>query len=141
VTVALLVCGCGREPVEPAAEPVFTPLTLQDIGRGPEAFEQRLRDHNPAYRGGGQTAFEPQLGLIGQINVPTVSNLAGLKGAPFNALDLRGSSVSDITPLLGMRLTMLGLEQTRVTNLAALQGMKLEKLYLNETPVSRIWGQ
>ena len=76
------------------------------------------------------------LAKIGQINLKTVTNLTGLRGIPFAALDLRGTPVSDVQPLRGMPLIMLGLEGTGVLDLGPLRDAPLKKLYLNNTEIT-----
>jgi hypothetical protein len=147
----LLLGGCGREeaekePVAPVeaeakAPPVAAPansgtVSSEELLASPGLIDERLRRTNPGFRGGFQIAVDPEVGLIGQVSNPALSDLSGLAGIPFNALDLRGTSVSDLSPLEGMPLVLLGLEQTRVTDLSPLAGMGLVKLYLNDTAVS-----
>ena len=136
----VLAAGCSKSeksgPEAVAASPEYPSLSVEELTKNPDLFQQRLKETNPAYRGGALIANNPQLGLVGQINVATVSDISGLQGIPFNAIDLRNTPVSDISPLAGRPLKMLGLENTRVTDLSALNGMKLEKLYLNGTAVS-----
>jgi hypothetical protein len=126
----LLLGGCGREeaekePVAPVeaeakAPPVAAPansgtVSSEELLASPGLIDERLRRTNPGFRGGFQIAVDPEVGLIGQVSNP---------------------ALSDLSPLEGMPLVLLGLEQTRVTDLSPLAGMGLVKLYLNDTAVS-----
>jgi internalin A len=130
--------GCTRdtEQAEVTAKADTATLTAAEVLGNPALLHQRLLAANPAYRGGAQLAQDPQAGLIGQINVTTVSDISGLQGIPFGALDLRGLPITTVSPLKGMPLKLLGLEGTRVTDLSPLAGAPLVKLYLNDTAVS-----
>jgi internalin A len=141
--VALVASGCGKKAEEPVAsvaapEVSFESVSVEELLANENLLHTRIRDTNPSYKGGAQIAYDETLGLVGQLNLGSVTNLMGLKGIPFGALDLRNTPVVDLSPLSGMPLVMLGLEKTKVTNLSPLKGMKLKKLYLNETAVKDI---
>ena len=111
-------------------------LSAEQVLADPGILHQRLRLKNPDYNGQAQFASDPALGLVADFTGSKISDLSGLAGIPFNALDLRGQPVSDLKPLKGMPLRVLGIEDTRVADLTPVKGMKLEKLYLNNTPIS-----
>jgi internalin A len=141
--LAVMVVGCGKKAGEPVAsvaapEVSFAAVTAEELLADKNLLHTRIRATNPGYKGGAEIAYDEALGLIGQINLGTVTDLAGLKGMPFGALDLRGTPVSDLSPLKDMPLVMLGLEKTKVTDLSPLRGMKIKKLYLNDTAVKDI---
>ena len=143
VMIALSMCaGCGRKeagvknPMQSTERIVLPELTIDDLRADPNLIHERIRATNPAYQGGALVSLDPQVGLAGQINLKTVTDLSGLKGIPFRVLDLRGTPVSDLGPLQGMPLIMLGIEQTRVVDLGPIQDAELVKLYLNDTRVS-----
>jgi internalin A len=139
--LAVMVVGCGKKAEEPVAsvaapEVSFAAVTAEELLANKNLLHTRIRATNPGYKGGAEIAYDEALGLIGQINIATVTNLDGLKGMPFGALDLRGTPVSDLSPLKDMPLVMLGIEQTRVVDLSPLAGIKLKKLYLSKTAVT-----
>jgi Leucine-rich repeat (LRR) protein len=141
MSVIFAICaGCGRNQAEPGSAPeqekVIMKFTAQQIIDNPDIINEKLRADNIGYRGGAQFAINPEFGLVGMINISTVTNISALQGVPFAALDFRGLPVSDISPLRGMPLVMLGLENTRVVDLSPLHGSKLKKLYLNNTQVA-----
>ena len=142
VVVLAVGGGCGRgqkadKVPAPTEEAVgWAALTAEQLVANPELLHERLRATNPQYQGGALVALQPEAGLVGQINLKTVTNLSALRGIPFAALDLMGTPVADLLPLHGMPLVMLGLEKTQVTDLEPLRGSKLQKLYLNHTAVS-----
>jgi hypothetical protein len=144
IGLAFVFAGCGnsdKEKPNTASDQTAVPAmkyTAQQIVQNQEIIEKRLREDNPEYKGGAQFAINPQFGLVGQINLNTVTNISALKGIPFGALDLRKTPISDLSPLAGMPLTMLGLENTHVSDLSPLRGLEIKKLYLNDTPVSDI---
>jgi hypothetical protein len=141
-TILILFAGCGRDrevdtpQVQPRDRPPAVELTAERLLAHPDLLHERLRQTNPGYRGGAMVAVQPRLGLVGQINTETVTDLSSLQGVAFGALDLRGTHVTDISPLKGMPLFMLGLEGTRVTDLRPIGGARLKRLYLNDTPVA-----
>jgi hypothetical protein len=141
--IGVLICvGCRQKSeMSPTGErrnrPAFSSLTIDDLKRDPNAIHERLRATNPAYRGGALLALQ-DVGLVGQINDRGVTDISGLAGMPFAALDLRQAAISDLSPLAGMPLVILGLEATRVEDLSPLRGAGLRKLYLNDTPVSNL---
>jgi len=142
LAVCCMLAGCGKKAAPEEKVPQgdtwlrqVKALTPAQVVGNPEILDARLRKTNPGYTHGALVAVDPSLGLAGQINVKTVSDLSGLRGVPFAALDLRGLPVSDIRPLQGMPLVMLGIEGTRVVDLGPLKRAKLKKLYLNNTGV------
>jgi internalin A len=146
VVLSLLV-SCGRTETTtptkqetakagPSTAEAVVKLTVEEVLKDPALLHARLKKHNPTYDGKALVAPDPDVGLIGEIGTSTVSDLAGLRGIPFGALDLRGTRVTDISALAGMPLRLLGLEGTKVTDLKPLRGAPLIKLYLNHTPVT-----
>ncbi len=138
--LAVVCVGCGKNVEEPGpvvavSDVSFAPVTAEELLGDKNLLHSRIRATNPGYKSGAMIAYDQARGLVGQINLGTVTNLDGLKGMPFGALDLRGTPVSDLSPLSEMPLTMLGLEETKVTDLSPLKGMKIKKLYLNKTAV------
>jgi Leucine-rich repeat (LRR) protein len=113
-----------------------TALSAEQVLADPGILHQRLKLKNPEYNGQAQFASDPALGLAADFTGSKISDLSGLAGIPFNALDLRGQPVSDLKPLKGMPLRILGIEDTRVADLSPVKGMKLEKLYLNNAPIT-----
>ncbi len=141
--LAVVFVGCGKKveedvPVVPVSDVSFAPVTAEELLADKNLLHTRIRATNPGYKGGAMIAYDKDLGLVGQISLATVTNLEGLKGMPFGALDLRGAPVSDLSPLSDMPLVMLGIEETKVTDLSPLKGMKIKKLYLNKTGVNDI---
>ena len=111
-------------------------LSAGQVVSNPGLVHARLSAKNPHYRDRARFAFDPKLGLVGDLSECGVEDLTPLTGIPFEALDLKGLQVSDLAPLRGMPLRLLGLEGTLVQDLAPLAGMKIEKLYLNNTRVT-----
>ena len=111
-------------------------LSAEQVLADPGILHQRLRLKNTEYNGQAQFASDPALGLVADFTGSKISDLSGLAGIPFNALDLRGQPISDLKPLKGMPLRLLGIEDTRVADLTPVKGMKLEKFYLNNAPIS-----
>ena len=111
-----LMTGCGKktEKVKQSWAGVEPEFTAQQAAAEPELLQTKLRETNAGYKRGAEFAINPQFGLVGQINLTTVTNISALHCAPFAALDLRGTPVSDISPLAGLPLVMLGLEDTKV---------------------------
>lgn len=138
--LAVMAAGCGEKVEEPVAnvpgpEVSFESVTAKALLANKNLLHARIRATNPGYKGGAQIAYDKTVGLVGQFSLGTITNLAGLKGMPFGAIDLRGAPVVDLSPLKGMPLLMLGLEATRVVDLSPLKGMQIKKLYLSETAV------
>jgi hypothetical protein len=145
VFAGVVLLGCGKKlDAESAAgggvdwKSVAPEFTAQQVVADPELLQSRLRQDNPGYQKGAEFAINPQFGLVGQINLDSVTNIAALHCGPFAALDLRGTPIKDISPLAGVPLVMLGLEDTQVTDLSPLHGGKLTKLYLNNAPITDI---
>ncbi len=145
VTISMMAAlclgiGCSRSTEQTAGvtQADAATLTLAAVLSNPALLHERLRAGNPSYQGSAQLAQNPEVGLVGQINTKTVSDISGLQGIPFGALDLRGLPITTVISLKGMPLKLLGLEGTRVTDLSPLTGVPLVKLYLNETGVSDI---